>query len=66
MLLDGWEEWGFAMASETPLRILRLDDAPLPAFIQHVHVQDLARLRNAWPWLDADEALLQAVLMTPG
>ena len=59
-------ELGFAMASKKPLRVLRLDDTPLPAFIQHVHVQDLARLRNARPWLDEEEALLQAVLTALG
>lgn len=55
-------ELGFAMARDKDIRVVRIDDAPAPATLQHLHMQDLQRTLNSRPWLDADEALLQLLL----
>jgi hypothetical protein len=55
-------ELGWAMARGKDIRVVRIDDTPAPATLQHLHMQDLRRTLNSRPWLDADEALLQLLL----
>ena len=55
-------ELGWAAGRGTPVRVVRLDETPPPASIQHLHLSDSVRFARNRPWLDADEARLLALL----
>lgn len=55
-------ELGWAAGRGTPVRVVRLDETPPPAPIQHLHLSDAVRFARNRPWLDADEARLLAML----
>lgn len=56
-------EIGYAMALAKPLTIISLDGTPPPAYAQHLHMIDLARLRRVRPWLEAREALIESLMI---
>ena len=55
-------EVGMATSMSLPVRALRVDDAPLPAWMAHLQVIDIPRQRQMRPWLTSEEALEDAVL----
>ena len=54
-------ELGFAVARGLPLRIIALDDTPIPPFVQHLQAASVPRLSRRRPWLSPAEALLDAL-----
>lgn len=54
-------ELGFAVARGLPVRIVALDDAPIPPFVAHLQAESVPRLVRRRPWLSAPEALLDAL-----
>ena len=56
-------EIGYAMALNKPLTIISLDGTRPPAYVQHLHMIDLQRQRQARPWLDAREALIESLML---
>jgi hypothetical protein len=59
-------EAGVAVALGTPVQVLSLDGTDPPSFLAHLQMDDLARMRGLRPWLDADEALIDALLARRG
>jgi hypothetical protein len=59
-------EIGAAYALRKPLRLLSLDGAPPPAFVQHIQVVDLPRLARQRPWLDVQDVLVDELLNVLG
>jgi hypothetical protein len=59
-------EFGYALAAGKPLGVLSLDAEPLPAWAQRWQAVELPRLARLHPWLDPQEALLQALLQACG
>jgi len=55
-------ELGWCMARELPLRVVRIDDTPAPAPIQHLQMEDVGRIGHMYPWFDDHEALLHALM----
>lgn len=55
-------ESGAAMALGKPIQLVSLDGEPPPAFLAHLQMDDLARVRARRPWLDDDELLLDALI----
>ena len=59
-------ETGHAMALGKSVALISLDGSPPPAFVQHIQMADLERMRRLQPWLDPEEVLLEALLQTLG
>lgn len=59
-------EAGMALALDKPLRIVALDETPLPAHLQHIQSMEVGRLRRRKPWLTTTEAHLEAFLQVLG
>ena len=55
-------ETGHAMALGKPVALISLDGSPPPVFVQHLQTVDLERQQRLKPWLDREEALLEALL----
>jgi hypothetical protein len=55
-------EFGLATALELPIRIVRVDDVPLPSWMGHIQAMDLPRRLTQRPWLTPDDALEEAML----
>jgi len=55
-------EFGVATALGVPCRVVRVDEAPLPAWMGHLQATDVPRLRRIRPWLEPSEALEEALL----
>ncbi len=55
-------EVGFATASAKRVVIISLDGERPPTFAQHLHAIDIDRRRAARPWLDAHEAMADAMI----
>jgi len=57
-------EVGFAMALQKPIRIISIDGVRPPAYVQHLQMVDLVRRHATKPWLDRDDALVDALIHT--
>ena len=55
-------EIGMASALKKPIRIITLDGVAPPAFVSDIQATDVERMMTRKPWLDADDALLEAFL----
>ena len=55
-------EVGIATALHKVIRVIRLDDAPLPAYMSERQAIDLFRLRQRKPWLDEAASILDALI----
>lgn len=54
-------ELGFAVARGLTVRVIALDDTPIPPFVAHLQADSVPRLVRRRPWLSAPEALLDAL-----
>ena len=55
-------EAGAAVALGKPLQLVSLDGLPPPSFLSHLQMQDVPRLRVLHPWLEEQDAVLEAFL----
>lgn len=68
---SGWcaFEAGAAVAWDKPVQLISLDGTLPPSYLAHLHMLDLPRARRLRPWLDEEDALIEALvspLPTPG
>lgn len=54
-------ELGFAIARGAAVRVIALDDTPIPPFVGHLQAESVPRLLRRRPWLSAPEAILDAL-----
>lgn len=55
-------EAGWAVARGLPVRIIALDETPVPPFLAHLQAADVPRIRRARPWLSPPEVLVESLL----
>jgi len=55
-------EVGVAVGAGKPIVIVSLDGTLPPAYVQHIHMFDAVRMQRTFPWLDADDVLLEGLL----
>ena len=55
-------EAGMAVALGKPTRVVSLDGTPPPGFLSHVQMSDVPRLLQRKPWLEPEDALVEAFL----
>ena len=55
-------EAGMAVALKKRIGVVALDGAAIPAFLQDLQAQDTRRIQGLRPWLNEEEALLEAFL----
>ena len=55
-------EAGAALAWDKPVQLISLDGSLPPSFLAHLQMQDLPRIQRLRPWLDAEDALVEALV----
>ncbi len=55
-------EAGAAVALGKPIQLVSLDGLPPPSFLAHLQMQDVARMQILRPWLNRQDAVLEALL----
>lgn len=61
---SGWcaFEAGAAVAWDKPVQLISLDGTLPPSYLAHLHMLDLPRAQRLRPWLDDEDALIEALI----